>query len=109
ICGDDLTYSVNANVGNLQWQVSSDNVNFVDVPGATTTPVTRSTNQLGTGTFYVRAKSSVTTCAPITEAFSNVITLVISPAACSINPAAVSICAGTSTTLTANGNPPYAW
>ena len=109
VCGDNVSYTATGVNGNVQWKISTDNVVFIDIPGAVSTTLDASTNSVGTGTFYLKAVATVSICPPTTTAESNVLTVVVSPAACSVSPSSPAICAGTSTTLTANGNPPYIW
>ena len=97
----DLTLSGFA--GNIQWQVSSNNISFSDISGATS--ATLSSAQMGTlsATRYYRAMLSGT-------AFSNAVVITVNPSpVINSNTSAVTICTGSSTTLTASGASSYSW
>ena len=74
ICGGlPANLALASSSGSIQWQVSTDNILFADITGATATPLTSA--QMGniTVTTYYRAKVSNSTC----TTFSNVITITI--------------------------------
>lgn len=62
----------------IQWQESTDNINFQNIPGATTTPYT--TMPKTGGTYYYRAE--VTRIADGCMSYSNTVTLTVSNGAC---------------------------
>ncbi len=88
---------------NYQWQTSSDNSSFTDIPGATSAGYTPSTL---TATTYFRRK--VTDA--VTSAFSNVVTITVNDLpTISVSPASATIFPGGNTGLTASGASTYAW
>ncbi len=93
--------SLNGNIGAIQWQVSTDNVSFSSIPGATTSTLTSS--QMGTlsTTRYYRAIVTSATCASVN---SNVITISVNPIPNAVNSAvgATTFCQGSSVNLIAN-------
>ena len=82
--------TVSGNVGNIQWQSSTDNITFVAIPSATSSTYTASNL---TATTYYRAVSTSGVCSSaIASATIDVNPLPISNA----GPSATTICAGTS-------------
>jgi gliding motility-associated-like protein len=95
--------SLSGSSGNIQWQVSTDNANFSNISGATS--ATLSSLQMGvlTATRYYRAVVSGV-------AISNTVVITVNPSpVINSNTSAVSICAGSSTTLIASGASSYSW
>ena len=87
----NLAYSVTGTTGNLQWQFSTTGIGgpYADIPLETTAALNITAN--AGGTYYVRSKASNAGC---TDAFSNVITTVVSVAGdnvCSALPLALGL------------------
>jgi gliding motility-associated-like protein len=102
-----LTSSADATGGSgtytYQWQVSTDNVTFVDIPAATS-----STYAPGilTSTRYYRRKA----IDAVTEAYSNTVTITVNELpVVSVSPASATIFPGGNVVLTASGASTYAW
>ncbi|MFM7766928.1 MAG: GEVED domain-containing protein, partial [Bacteroidota bacterium] len=109
-CNTTLAYSVGPGYsGSIQWQFSTDQVNYTNISNATN--VNQSLVANGPATFYLRVRFIGTGCTP--DAFSNVITTVIAPPpiAFATSSPSTDICRGTSVTITANSvvPGPYAW
>ncbi len=71
----NLNYTVTGYNGSLQWQSSTDNITFNDIPSANTPSVNLIAN--AAGTFYIRCKAYNPGCP---DDFSNVITVVVTVA-----------------------------
>jgi len=100
-CGSGSTQiQVSGNTGAIQWQASSDNVTFTNIPGATSTPYTTPTL---TATKYYRA---AVTNSPCSGAFSSVATVTVyaPPVAGTAQADQPFLCAGSSTTLRLTGS-----
>ncbi|MFN5324919.1 MAG: GEVED domain-containing protein, partial [Bacteroidota bacterium] len=109
-CNTSLAYSVDPGYsGSIQWQFSTDQVNYTNINNATS--VNQNLVASGPATFYLRVRFIGTGCTP--DAFSNVITTVIAPPPITFTTSTPStdICRGTTVTLTANSvvPGPYAW
>jgi len=97
---DNITLS--GFVGNIQWQVSTDNVTWSDISGAISTPLTSAEMGIINTIHYYRAKVSSGVCA---SDYSNTITVSIQtpPTAPTGISGVITICNLSSTTLTATG------
>ncbi|MEI6565626.1 MAG: glycine-rich protein, partial [Verrucomicrobiota bacterium] len=96
---NSTTLTLGGYAGTIQWQNSTDNVNFINVTGATSTTYV-ATNL--TATTYYRAAVSNGSC---TTAYSPAVTMTVSPVSSggSVSGSAA-VCSGTnSTTLTLSG------
>jgi gliding motility-associated-like protein len=88
---------------NYQWQVSTDNVTFVDIP-----PATSATYAPGalTSTRYYRRKA----IDAVTNVFSNTVTVTVNELpVVSVSPASATIFPGGNVVLTASGASTYVW
>ncbi len=70
--GSSNTYNLIGNTGTIQWQQSSDNINWTSVAGGTSNTLSI---VLLPGTQYLRSRSSLPGCV---DAFSNVLTITVS-------------------------------
>ena len=97
--GNSVTVRVSGSVGSIQWQRSTDNVNFSAISGATS--ATYSTTNL-TATTYYRARVKSGVCDSL---FTNTVTVAVNPASVSgsISGAATVCYQNNSTLLTLNG------
>ena len=68
--------SLSGNTGSIQWQVSSDNISFTNISGATSSPLTSAQMGALTSTRYYRA---IVTSGACSAATSNVITVTVTP------------------------------
>lgn len=68
--------SISGYTGNIQWQVSSDNINFTNISGATSSPLTSAQMGALTSTRYYRA---IVTSGACSAANSNVVTVTVTP------------------------------
>lgn len=77
ITGNSASLSVTGNLGTtMQWQVSSDSINWVNVSGGTgANSASYNTGALSTGVYYYRFMASDVACV----AYSNVIKVVVAP------------------------------
>ncbi|MFZ4521893.1 MAG: PKD domain-containing protein, partial [Bacteroidales bacterium] len=97
-----------------QWQNSPDGSVFTDISGATN--LTYAPGSLTSSTWYRRAATSSITADPVTcQAFSNILKVTVVPdPQISVEPADVTICSGTTTTLSVvvtggTGSYAYQW
>ena len=94
--------SLAGNTGSIQWQVSTDNINFSNISGATGSTLTSAQMGSLSATRYYRAVVTNGGCSSVN---SNVVTVTVNQL--SVAPTSISgtnnICPATSTTLTANG------
>ncbi len=93
--------TLSGNIGTIQWQVSSDNVNFSPILGATSSPLTSAQMGILTATRYYRAVVTSGNCASV---ISNVITVFVNPvpSATIVANGSTIICQGSSVNLSAN-------
>ncbi|MEN9998528.1 MAG: hypothetical protein RI922_1518 [Bacteroidota bacterium] len=68
--------TLGGNTGTIQWQVSSDNVNFSNISGATSSPLTSAQMGALSTTSYYRA---IVTSGACSAATSNVVTVTVTP------------------------------
>lgn len=72
--GDPVYIDLAGYTGNVQWQYSTDGVNFMNITGANTVPDTLYGN--GLGTFFIRAMVTTPNCLPDS---SNIVTVTVNP------------------------------
>ncbi len=89
----------------VQWQTSTDNVNFTDISGATA--ATYTTPAMAAGTYYYRVNSTCSNTLEVTS--SNVVTLTVNalPVVAITAPNGGAICGAQ--TLSASGASTYVW
>ena len=109
-CNTSLAYSVGAGYsGTILWQYSTDNINFIDIVGATS--ANQALTASGPATFYIRAQFTGIGCTP--KEYSNSILTVIVPPVASFTTSSptTDICRGTAVTITVNSAVagPYSW
>ncbi len=68
--------TLSGNTGTIEWQVSSDNINFTNISGATSSPLTSAQMGTLTSTRYYRAIVTSGACSAVT---SNVVTVTVTP------------------------------
>ncbi len=95
--------TLTGNTGTIQWQISSDNITFSNITGATTTTLSGATIGILTGTHYFRALVTNGGC---TTATSSVVTVTVNPTSVSGTVSAnQSICTSTQpANITLTGN-----
>ncbi|MBS1529190.1 MAG: gliding motility-associated C-terminal domain-containing protein [Bacteroidetes bacterium] len=117
--GTNATYTLTANVGAgyvnpfLQWQVNYNNTGWTNLPGLTNSTVSVTLNNPQPGTYQYRLSAgegqneSSSTCNTSSEPLS--IIVYDEPPVTAVVSNNVTICAGSSTTLSASGGLYYQW
>ncbi|GAA4463513.1 hypothetical protein GCM10023189_41640 [Nibrella saemangeumensis] len=97
--GFGTTIDLTGQAGNIQWQMSTDNISWTDIPGETS--ATLNTGNLTTTTYY-QAKLTESGCDP---AYSSVATVSVTPAPVggTAIAASASVCSGSGTTISLTG------
>lgn len=112
---DTQSYTLNASVSDgytspaYQWQVSTDNVNWTDITGAT--KLTYSRNPTATGTYYYRiaVAEAGNINSPKCRVVSNNIVFTVQGKPVASASSNSPVCEGASLTLTAGGGSGYVW
>ncbi|MEO6667836.1 MAG: M36 family metallopeptidase [Ferruginibacter sp.] len=96
--GSNISFTATASGTGYQWEVSTDGVTFIPVPGATNPVLDLSTVTIGmNGNQYHLV---VLTCGPNAVVSNNVTLTVVSPAAITSQPATQDLCEGANATFT---------
>lgn len=109
-----MTFAISGGTGNItyQWQVSSDGINFTDVPGANSTIFTPPSATPATSYYRVVISSDVNGCGPVTSTAAAAV--VMADPVVSVSAIKDVICEGESASLTAavsggSGTTTYQW